>query len=379
KTAENIVITSAINALLVDSDKNLWIATMSQGIFKYNPRSSKLKKVNVDNADLGMNASWAIVEDKSGTVWAGTRLGLLRYNAQKDKFETIESLFSKDENSNHEILSILEDRKGNLWLGTWSNGLRYYNKQTEEYSSYLHQSKSNYVTHIRSIFQYKENELLIGSDDGLYLFNLDSRASKRIDIPQSKYSLSDQNVYSIAEDKEGGIWIGTYFGGVNYLNTALLSIETYYPDVLRGFLSGKAVSQFCEDPSGNMWIATEDGGLNYFDVKSKIITQPVKTSYHNTHALLLDGENLWIGTFSRGIDVYNTKTKATINYRYKSDDVNTINDDCIFSLYKTKSGEIYAGTPVGLNKFNRETRKFVRVKDVVGFVYDIKEDDYGDL
>src|SRR5690606_19520781 len=190
---------------------------------------------------------------------------------------------------------------------------------------------------------------MIGSDDGLYLFNTENKTARRIDIPQFKHSLSDKNIYSISQDKEGGLWIGTYFGGINYLNTSLLSIETYYPDALDG-LSGKAVSQFCEDKSGNLWIATEDGGLNYFDVKTKEITQPVKTSYHNTHALLLDGDDLWIGTFSRGIDVYNTKTKKLVNYRYSAKNTNTIDDDCIFSLYKTKSGDIYAGTPVGLNK-----------------------------
>lgn len=380
KTTENLQITAAINSLLLDSKGVLWIGTMSQGIFKYDLKDNTLQKVKIMDVDLGMNATWSIIEDKSGIVWAGTRLGLLRYNTQINKLEIVSDLFSKTENSDNEVLSILEDNIGNLWLGTWADGLRCYNKQSGEFNSYLNQlSKNQYVTHIRSVFQYSEKFLLIGSDDGLYLFNTESKTAKRVDIPQYKYSLSDQNVYSIAKDKEGGIWIGTYFGGVNYLNTSLLSIETYYPDVLHGFLSGKAVSQFCEDKLGNLWIATEDGGLNYFDVKSKLITQPVKTTYHNTHALLLDGDDLWIGTFSRGIDIYNTKTKKLTNYRYNASDLSSINDDCIFSIYRTKSGDIYIGTPVGLNKFDRVRNKFIRIQEVSGFIYDMKEDDSGNL
>lgn len=380
KATDNTFISSAINSLLIDKTGSLWIATMSQGIYRYDIQKQRLAKVLMEDVDLGLNASWSVIQDKSGTIWAGTRLGLLRYNSLFHKFEIIPSLFSKAENSDNEVLSILEDNKGSLWLGTWSNGLRRYDKQSEECISFLNNPvNTNYVTHIRSIFQYNENSLLIGSDDGLYLFNLDNERSKRLDIPQFKYSLSDQNVYSIAKDKEGGIWIGTYFGGVNYLNPTLLTIETYYPDLLHGFLSGKAVSQFCEDPKGNLWIATEDGGLNYFDVQTKLITQPVRTTYHNTHALLLDGDNLWIGTFSRGIDIYNTKTRKLINYRFNSNDLSTINDDCIFSLYKTKSGDIYAGTPVGLNKFNRDKKNFERIKGINSFIYDIKEDDAGNL
>lgn len=191
--------------------------------------------------------------------------------------------------------------------------------------------------------------------------------------------MSDQNVYSIAGDRENGLWVGTYFGGVNYVNASNSTIETYYPNVQNGMLSGKAVSQFCEDKDGNLWIATEDGGINYFNSQTKQITQPIKTTYHNTHALLLDGDNLLIGTFSRGIDIYNTKTGKLTNFRNNPADTNSLNDDCVFSLYKTRGGDIYAGTPLGLNRYDKNAFAFVRVNEVFGFVYDIKEDDSGNL
>jgi Predicted periplasmic ligand-binding sensor domain len=37
KTANGIEVTSAVNALYIDKDGNLWIGTMAQGIFMYNP------------------------------------------------------------------------------------------------------------------------------------------------------------------------------------------------------------------------------------------------------------------------------------------------------------------------------------------------------
>lgn len=380
KTATGAEVTSAVNTLYVDRDGNIWIGSMAQGVFMYNPARNTLKSLEIDKYRLGQNATWSIVGDKSGTIWVGTRLGLLRYNPGRDKLEAIESMFSMQDNSQNEILSILDDNKGNLWLGTWDDGIRFFNKQTGEYTSFYGLgSKAHYITHVRSIFQYTDKSLLIGSDDGLYLFDPDSKAIKRLDRPQLRYSLSDQNIYSIAKDKEGGIWIGTYFGGVNYLNTSLLNIETYYPDMLHGLLSGKAVSQFLEDKTGNMWIATEDGGLNYFDTKTNVFSQPVKTTYHNTHALLMDNDNLWIGTFSRGIDIYNTRSRSLTNLRSNTKNQNTLNDDCIFSLYKTKNGDIYAGTPVGLNKYNRENNSFTRIPEASGFIYDMKEDDYGNL
>lgn len=380
ETTDGTRLSCAVNALYADKDGTIWIGSMSQGVFTYNPSTGELRKVELMHYNLGSNAVWSIYADRSGTIWLGTRFGLLRYNRQTNLMEAVDGLFSQAERSDHEILCMFEDIKGNLWMGTWAGGIRFYNKQSFNSTSFLDlNSKDYYVTHIRAIFQYDAHRLLIGSDDGLYLFNIETHQTTRVDVPQSHYSLSDQNVYSIASDREGGIWIGTYFGGINYLNASLLPIETYYPDVKPGMLFGRAVSQFCEDPDGNMWIATEDGGVNFLDIRTRRITQPIQTSYHNTHALLLDGDELWIGTFSRGIDIYNTRTGKLINYRTNTRDEFSLNDDCVFSLYKTRNGDIYAGTPAGLNRYDREKKRFIRIPQAHGFVYDIKEDEIGNL
>ena len=380
KSDNGEIINSAVNSLLIDKKGNLWIGTMHKGIFMYDIKKNILHNIPIKQYDLGINATWYIYEDMSGTIWAGTRMGLLRFNPDIFKFEAVDNLFAMVDNSDNEILSIYEDIKGNLWLGTWADGMRCYNKQSGSFTSYLNSfDKQFYITHIRSIFQYNESSLFIGSDDGLYLFDINDKTCRRLDITKLSSNLSDQNVYSIYRDRENGIWVGTYFGGINYLNTSLSATEFYYPYGMEYSLLGKAVSQFCEDDKGNFWIATEDGGVNYFDTKTKTFTQPIKTSYHNTHALLLDGDDLWIGTFSRGIDVYNTKTKEIINYQKNVADTTTLNDDCIFMLYKTKNGDIYAGTPIGLNIYNRKTKRFKHIKETQGFIYDMKEDEYGNL
>lgn len=380
QTTDGTQLISAINALYADKDGTIWIGSMYQGVFTYHPTTGELRKVELMHYSLGNSAVWSIYGDRSGTIWLGTRFGLLRYNRQTNLMEAVDGLFNPAGSSDHEILCIFEDAKGNLWMGTWADGIWHYNKQTYDGTSFLGvNSKDYYVTHVRSIFQYDTNRLLIGSDDGLYLFNIETYETIRVDVSQSHYSLSDQNVYSMTSDHEGGIWIGTYFGGINYLNASLLPIETYYPDMKHGMLYGRAVSQFCEDPDGNMWIATEDGGVNFLEVKTRRITQPIKTSYHNTHALLLDADDLWIGTFSRGIDIYNTRTGKLINYRTNPQDETTLNDDCVFSLYKTRNGDIYAGTPAGLNRYDREKKQFIRIPEAHGFVYDIKEDETGNL
>ena len=300
---------------------------------------------------------------------SGNRNGLYKYNRELNDFFT----YTFAEEKNYDVLSIYEDLDNNIWVGTWNNGLLKLSHSTNQFQVFCPG-----INHIRSICEYQKSFLLLGSDDGLFLFNTETLRTSRIDNPKDPDSLSDHNVYAIYTDRERGIWVGTYFGGVNYFSYNV--IKHYRPNSTANSLSGKVITQFCEDKNKNIWIATADGGLNYFDRKyEKFTTYLPKTykdglSYDNIQSLLLDNELLWCGTFSAGIDVFNTRTHVFKHYRFDSSDA------CIFSLYKTpKEGSIYVGTNKGLKLYNREKDNFIQIKEVSAATYDIKVDHLGYL
>jgi signal transduction histidine kinase/ligand-binding sensor domain-containing protein/DNA-binding response OmpR family regulator len=382
-----VVIRFGVTSICSENDSILWFGTMRQGAFCYNKNSGKLRQYlpHKHNKSIQSEVVWQVFRDYSGTIWVGTREGLNRYNRETDTFSAYTSQNSQNTLTNDEIFSIYEDSEGNLWVGTWSGGIACLDKSSHTFRSFLNTSKPPFVSKIRAIFEYDKFHLMVGADDGLYLLNKQTGESQRMDNPKDFNSLSDQNVYTIYKDREGGIWIGTYFGGVNYMLPNANIIEHYYPNLSPNSLSGKAVSQFCEDQNGNLWIATEDGGLNYFDTQTKKFTvflsdgKANSLSYHNLHALLLDDDKLWIGTFSRGLDVLDLKSNRFKNYMYDKNDTTSLVDGCVFSLYKDSRNDIYVGTPYGLCRYNRTKNNFVRLHEVPDFIYDIKEDTHGYL
>ncbi len=380
-TKEGKYIQSTVTTICAENDSIIWIGTYYEGLFCYNIKQNVLEHI----PQLDVSIIWKIFKDKSGGIWIGSRENLTKYNRETNSFISIKTHSEKEEFEENDILSIYEDSDGELWVGTWSSGLACLNKSTHKFNFYFDQHQQPYITHIRSIYEYEKSKLFIGADDGLYSFDKKTKKCVRLDKPKDTNSLSDQNVYSIFKDTEGGFWFGTFFGGVNYLSPNSRVFEHYYPSLYPNSLSGKAISQFCEDTNGNLWIATEDGGLNYFNTQTKefntYLPQPNKNSlsYHNIHSVVLDEDQLWIGTFSRGIDVLNLKTNIFKNYSYNKNDSTTINDNCIFAIYRTSQKEIYVGTPFGLNKYNPASDKFIRIKEVSQFVHDIKEDYQGDL
>ena len=57
-----------------------------------------------------------------------------------------------------------------------------------------------------------------GAESGLYIYNLTNDKITHLTVPDQddSYALSDNAIYSLCCDKENGMWIGSYFGGVNY-------------------------------------------------------------------------------------------------------------------------------------------------------------------
>lgn len=84
---------------------------------------------------------------------------------------------------------------------------------------------------------------------------------------------------------------------------------------------------------------------------------------HNIHGLCLDGNGLWVGTFSGGLNYIDLRTK-TLKHYGKDDAVNTLSSDNIFSICKTSTNDIWIGTTSGLLRYNRSSDDFLRIKEL---------------
>ena len=123
-------------------------------------------------------------------------------------------------------------------------------------------------------------------------------------------SLTHSSILSLFVDKQAVLWIGTYYGGVNYLNSQNLLLHFYSDDPLRQeCLNFPVIGQMVEDKVGNLWICTDGGGLNKLNRKSGLFSyyteSPNRNSIRHNNLKCIDydpGENrLYIGTYTGGL------------------------------------------------------------------------------
>lgn len=384
-TANHTGIHTNVNHITKDKDNNLWFSTVGQGVFKYNIAKQHLEQYEFRDAN-GLMAS--ILIDSENQVWAITNWGnsaVSKLNKADNTFEPFPLLY---ENKKHDSNSLvmLEDSEHAFWLGTWECGLQKIDKYSGKTTTYLHPTEGKGVMHIHSMMEYAPHQLLVGSDDGLLLFNtITGEHHLFTENETNPYSLSNRFVYPIVKDREGGIWIGTYYGGINYISPNTGQFESFAYSRFSNSVNGNVIGNFCEDPYGHIWIASDDGGLNCYSPKDRNFTHylPDKNknslSYHNVHALCMDGNNLWIGTYTGGVNVLNIPTGTFKTYSSSQSNPNTLDGSSSYAIYKDREGRIWIASMSGINLYNREEDHFIRVKDLGVLTIDIDQDTKGNI
>lgn len=384
-----------IHKLYIDKNKTLWLGT-ANGLYQYDPVYENFillkgtKGVGIDdigsdpsgnlwylsnfviynynsitktiysfNHKVGFSAtSIAVLTD--GSLWFSTMEGTIeKYNPARHGFESHVVVKNNTNNVTRCVSRIAETGDGKLIIGTTNDGIKLYDPETASLKDLITLNQDKTPIFVRDIKGAADGEFWIGTESGIYVYDHKSGRITHLQKQNSNYySLSDNAVYTIFRDEEGGMWAGTYFGGINYYSGQYAIFSKYFPQKESNSISGIDVREICKDHHGNIWIGTEDAGLNKFNPKTGLFTNfvpdgtPQSIAYSNIHGLLVDGDKLWIATFEHGMDVMDIKSGKVVKH-YTGGKGNALRTNFVFSFCKTRSGEIILATTRGIYRYNR--------------------------
>ncbi len=372
-----------ISHILVDDQNNLFFLA-NRKLYQY---LSKEKRV----LNLGIQASCLAIDENSD-LWLGNDDGVIQHYNISNKSATSIRIVDQHVPANLRSISKILPIKGDeLLLGCFKQGLKSYNTKTRVVRSLPLYNSKNTDIYVRDICAGEHQEYWVATESGIYIYNLTTGTSrslrKRYGDP---YAIADNAVYTICKDNQGGMWTGTFFGGLNYHSKENARFEKYYPLLGVNSISGNAVREICPDNRGNLWIGTEDAGFNKFNVKTGIFTNYTSTgktgevSYPNIHGLLALGNELYIGPFHHGLDIMDMHTGLVTKSFKVIGNKNDQISDFVLSIYLTRDSTLLIGTAYdgsGLFRYNRKHKTFTRIREIPynSYVFDIKEDHQGNI
>lgn len=162
----------------------------------------------------------------------------------------------------------LQDTAGNLWFGTTQNGL--YKYDGKSFRQFL-MADGLISNNIWSLLEDKDGKIWIGTEAGLCLY--DGKTFTKIQIPLPKKLPPNKNrntheVFSIMQDKSGKLWFATIDGVYIYDG------KSFTPFVINegggGYMSSNNnAEKILEDEAGNIWFGGRSNeGVYRYDGKS---------------------------------------------------------------------------------------------------------------
>jgi signal transduction histidine kinase/ligand-binding sensor domain-containing protein len=368
-----------------DKSGTLWIGTLKGYLCWMEPSGTAIHHFeNEPNtvSDLKGNPINSIMEDSKGDLWMNSAKGLVQLN-KKDKYSgkyTLHKIrwkYPQHRGSAFYPNKIYEDSQGIIYAGT-TGGLYFYDRNVGDVRVFTIGSGKNTIDmYVSSIHEDRTGRLWIGtSDKGIYLID-----KKRETYRHIRSNVNDVNtlgsdvIFAMCEDDAGTMWFGTFSGISCYDQRQKPFLNYLYEaDNPRGLSNGN-VMDIRQDSEGGLWLATHGGGLNYLPYGSQSFTHfryvPTDPASLSTNMLLcMSGKSrdmLWIGSRDAGLMKFNKRTKKVERFLHNPNDPTSISDNTIFYLYEDQKDNLWIGTASrGVDKLDKATGKLIHYKGIAG-------------
>lgn len=252
---------------------------------------------------------------------------------------------------NSNVYSILQDGKGYMWYGTEGGGLcRFDGKEFKTYTT----ADGLAGNIVRTIYERKNGELLIGTDKGISIFN--GKTFKNItDFPE----LKGVTILTFHERNENEVWFGTNSYGLSRMlfTNDSIQIKNF---TTRDGLPGIMVTDICPQGDSILWLATPANLTKLEFIQDTFFIKRTAIEDNKYSTMIWDIEidkynTLWATTLYSGLYKYNT-ADSFAKESFSPVPIPQIEKQPLWNLYIDKNNTKWIGTDKsGIIKMDNNT------------------------
>jgi len=354
---EDGLLAPSINDIVEAGDGTYWVATNSDGVFRFDPRVpatatrtgvARFTRVPVGAGPVSNRVN-VLLRDPAGTIWAGTDGGLFALDEHHpaDGFKQVPLQVANRADIQVPVWAFVRDRAGTLWIGTKHGLVR---RSADGTMRLIRVRPDPDDDNVMAVIRAADGRLWIGHREGL--FSLDPAAPA---APLRRYTTSDglesDNVIALHSAQDGRIWIKTLGAGLTEFDGTVF--RTYG----LGVRGTEGTAALTEDREGNLWL-----GTNAFGVIK--ITKRGWTTYGQSEGL---GASVTSIFESRGGDLF-VSSRPWLVSRFQEGRFATVRPQLppgvteaswrdINNFLQDREGDWWVGTRFGLARY-APTRRF---------------------
>ena len=338
---------SAINAIEEDEYGFLWFGS-NAGLFRFDGIDFIAYKHDpMDSTSLSSPGVRGIASDDLGHIWASSNYGINSLNRKNNRFDRYAPFnIEASTKGTNNVNELFVDSNSQLWTGG-NKSLYRFDQTDKSFDPVINSDDPNMRYSVRSILE-RDGALYCALYNGL--IRVDTSAMEFEYLLKAKDdSDADLNFFSIKAWKNNSLLIGTAEGLSIYdIGSGELSEIGIAPEIDKGL-----VRQILIDKDSMVWLAVGDEGLFVVDLKTgeyrnfKHDDEDINSIHHNTILSMHEDQfdNIWIGTAS-GLSKMSTHDSGIAYYQLVNGFEQSANH--LMRMHRTKDGAMWFISATGL-------------------------------
>ncbi len=355
-----------IYAIHHDRQGLIWLGGSNGGTGIISPGDGNVLHIRQNDYDpysISSNRVYCMMEDRAGNIWLGTDNGVSKFNRRNWQPRYYQHDPLNPASISHKVVrNIIKDRHGDLWIATEIGGVNRISGTTGAATRYPYYPERPWdpVDQTANVL-YEDSAGYIWAGRNSGLARIDPRTGRfrpYLLVPPDGQTRMSYRVWSILDDRNGSLWIGT-FGGLFKLHGPSGQF-TYYPSGAQGPASNVILSLY-RDTTGDLWVGTEKG-LSRLDSKSGIwrhyrhdSNDGSSTGSDRVWYIHKDRDGIfWLATSGGGL---NRLDPGTGKFRHFTEQDGLANN-IVCGILEDDRGRLWISTTRGISVFDRTTEKF---------------------
>ena len=391
---------TAVNAIVEDGERRLWVATTGGGLFVSDNAVDDPAGAVFSRVIEGSIKS--VVIDHQARLWAGhnSSAGLDYIDlesadgpiAQRGRFQ----LDTRNAGSviDSSVQSLYEDRDGNIWAGTYSKGVSFYSRQRKPFHFLTHvpHDRESLPHDTVNVIEQDGDALWFGTESGLARLFLGSGLWEWFPTLENDASSPGINgIYAIHRDTRGDVWFGSWADGLSRFDRETKRFVHYREGGETGrSINNNNVFAIQDDGRGSLWIGTIGGGLNRLDLATGEFTYYMQDpggegglhdNYVNDLMLSSDG-TLWVSTYNT-LNRYDEESDSFTYLSRKLYQGEGMSNADLLVIFEDSRQALWLGTEGGLVRYAPASGEITQYTQINGLdrntINAIEEDAAGNL
>jgi signal transduction histidine kinase/ligand-binding sensor domain-containing protein len=352
---------NGIRSLLEDREGRLWVATITGGLNLLDRAHWRFTHWRTGNGDRGPSHDgvFALAEAEGGRLWVGTQAGLDLFDPKTGRFRAVPL-----DKGGEFVMALYRDRRGRWWVATLGLGLYRSDDQGRSFRRIPRAGGGVETDDVFAVAEDVDGQIWVGTRDGLMVVSADGRELQAATLTPGATGDTLTNVTEIEPTPDGGLWVGTFGVGVYRVDPTRKKIA-YVPLGIEG-PDGQHVDQgaMALDAHGGLFVGTFGGGLLRVRAPSLAIRQwseqgadGERLASEDVYVVAPDGAGgAWLGSFGGGVDHLLPSGKVVPLALPKGVEAGVING--VLDIRAESDGTLWAATSGGVYRFNPRTGAF---------------------